>query len=89
MRVEVSVSEVAPLQLNPASRIHLIIISSPPHQVATSNATAYDPHFVWGNFSGSEMLTIINKAYDEIVHWRQNLFPVPLATLLGSPLCRN
>ena len=46
---------------------------SPPHQVATSNATAYDPDFVWGNFSGFEILTIINKAYDEIVQWRQNL----------------
>ena len=46
---------------------------SPPHQVATSNATAYDPDFVWGNFSGFEMLAINNKAYDEIVQWRQNL----------------
>ena len=54
---------------------------SPPHQIATSNATAYDPDFVWGNFSGFEMLAIINKAYDEIVQWRQNL---PIGTAGNS-----
>ena len=75
-------------RLHLASRLYLIIISSPPHQVATSNATAYDPHFVWGNFSSSEMLAFINKAYDKIVHWRQNLFPVPTGTT-GVPLCRD
>ena len=36
-----------------------------------------DPVFTWGTFSGSEMLATINKAYDEIVHWRHNLFFVP------------
>ena len=39
--------------------------------------TAHDLAFTWGNFSGSEMLAIINNVYDEIVHWRHNLFLVP------------
>ena len=30
------------------------------------------------------MLAIINKAYDKIVNWRQNLFPVPTGTTGNS-----
>ena len=44
---------------------------------AIPNATYPDLDFTWGTFSGSEMLTTINKAYDEIVHWRHNLFLIP------------
>ena len=46
--------------------------------------TAHDLAFTWGNFSGSEMLAIINKVYDEIVHWRHNLFLVPTGSAGNS-----
>ena len=36
-----------------------------------------DPKFTWGTCGGLEMYNAITKIYDEIIHWRQNLFLVP------------
>ena len=33
--------------------------------------------FSWGNVSGPDFCSSIEAAYDEIVHWRRNLFSVP------------
>ena len=36
-----------------------------------------DPSFVWGSVTASSFSTNISKAYNEIVHWKGNLFSVP------------
>ena len=35
------------------------------------------PTFTWGNLSGSELVTLLEAIYAEVVHWRRNCFPVP------------
>ena len=35
------------------------------------------PNFTWGSCSGEVFCTKINLAYEEVVHWRRNLFQVP------------
>ena len=35
------------------------------------------PNFVWGDLSGRDFCDKVNKAYDEVVQWRRNLFLVP------------
>ena len=35
------------------------------------------PNFRWGRLDGITFSNLIHKAYNEIVHWRQNLFQVP------------
>ena len=32
---------------------------------------------MWGKISGEDFTQIINSSYDEVVHWRRNLFKVP------------
>ena len=36
-------------------------------------------NFIWGNFQGEEFCTCtkVNQAYEEVIHWRHNLFQVP------------
>ena len=33
--------------------------------------------FTWGVYSGQEMFDIITSTYDEVIHWKHNLFQVP------------
>jgi hypothetical protein len=40
-------------------------------------ATLHPPNFSWGSLNGREFELLINEAYDEVVHWRHNLFEVP------------
>ena len=35
------------------------------------------PNFMWGSCSGEILCTRIEQAYEEVVHWRRNLFQVP------------
>ena len=35
------------------------------------------PNFTWGSYNGKVFCTSINLAYEEVVHWRRNLFQVP------------
>ena len=35
------------------------------------------PNFSWGPYQGEALSEIINTAYDEVVHWRHNIFQVP------------
>ena len=35
------------------------------------------PNKNWKNFSGKEFAELITKTYDEVIHWRKNLFKVP------------
>ena len=35
------------------------------------------PNFSWGPYQGEAFSEIINTAYDEVVHWRRNIFQVP------------
>ena len=35
------------------------------------------PNFSWGSCCGEVFCTRINSAYEEVVHWRRNLFQVP------------
>ena len=42
------------------------------------------PNFTWGTFSGTEMVNTINRGYDEVIHWRPNVFLVPPGTAGNS-----
>ena len=35
------------------------------------------PNFVWGNIEGEELRALLNQAYEEVVHWRRDLFQIP------------
>ena len=35
------------------------------------------PNFRWGEIDGTTMQGVINESYNEIVHWKRNLFKVP------------
>jgi len=35
-----------------------------------------EPNFWWGNHDGNEFCELMNSLYDEIVHWRKNLFMI-------------
>ena len=35
------------------------------------------PNFVWGTIHGEELCALVNQAYEEVVHWRRNLFQIP------------
>ena len=48
-----------------------------PAIAGTSPDPLSTPKFTWGTFSGPEMANAITKTYDEIIHWRHNLFLVP------------
>ena len=39
------------------------------------------PNFVWGDLSGRDFCDKVNKAYDEAVQWRRNLFLVPFGSI--------
>jgi len=36
--------------------------------------------FQWGELSSSEFPDAVSSAYDELVHWKCNLFPVPFGS---------
>ena len=38
---------------------------------------AAEPNFQWGSLKGEEFRSIIRLAYDEVVHWRRNIFLLP------------
>ena len=44
---------------------------------ASNHAQEDNCDFTWGSFSGSEMFNAITRIYDEVIHWRHNLFIVP------------
>ena len=33
--------------------------------------------FRWGSFDGDEFHTIVSRAYNEVIHWRRNVFQIP------------
>ena len=37
--------------------------------------------FIWGSVGGASFCSLINNAYRSVVHWRKNLFRIPLGTL--------
>ena len=36
-----------------------------------------EPHFIWGTYSPADFSNMLTETYQEIVHWRRNLFSVP------------
>ena len=38
---------------------------------------AAEPSFRWGTMSGHDFMHVVRCAYDEIVHWRRNVFMLP------------
>ena len=49
------------------------------------------PNFIWGELDGTTFTRLIDKAYNEIIHWRRNLFKIPhgkAGTLFVNELAR-
>lgn len=44
--------------------------------------------FRWGEHTGQAVFDAVNSIYDEVVHWKPNLFLVPFGTA-GTTLCRR
>lgn len=36
-----------------------------------------NPQFVWGDVDGNSFVSLLDQVYDEIVHWRRNIFSLP------------
>ena len=34
-------------------------------------------HFVWGDVDGNSFTSLLDQVYNEIVHWRRNIFSLP------------
>ncbi len=45
-----------------------------------------DPSFTWGSLDALSFIDLLEKAYDQVVHWKLNLFPYLLVRLENS-LC--
>ena len=37
-------------------------------------------NFSWGDYSGKDIFEVINSSYEEVVHWKPNLFLVPFGS---------
>ena len=44
------------------------------------------PDFSWGPYQGADFCTLIDTAYEEVVHWRRNIFQVPSGSA-GKAFC--
>ena len=40
-----------------------------------------DPSFSWGTFDSETLIAHVSDAYDEVVHWKMNLFLVPFGSV--------
>ena len=40
-----------------------------------------EPSFLWGNVDSATLIDHMNDAYDEVVHWKMNLFLVPFGSV--------
>ena len=40
-----------------------------------------DPSFSWGNFDSETIIAHMKEAYDEVVHWKMNLFLIPFGSV--------
>ena len=38
---------------------------------------AENSNFVWGDVDGNSFTSLLDQVYNEIVHWRRNIFPLP------------
>ena len=52
-------------------------VSEATHVSLPDFAKVTDPNFTWGNTQGTEMIQLINEAYDVVVQWKRNIFLVP------------
>jgi len=53
--------------------------STPPYGNLPDYSPSFLPSFLWGDVAGSEFVSNVINMYDEvIIHWRQNLFSVPV-----------
>ena len=75
----------APSMRSPGSHPHTCDpVSLPPSLTTTESSPELpncmpvaDPMFTWGCHESTTFITSLNVAYNEVVHWRPNLFRVP------------
>ncbi len=39
--------------------------------------TLEEPNFTWGDLPGADLCNKMREVYNEVVHWRRNLFQIP------------
>ena len=39
--------------------------------------TPAEPYFTWGDFEGPAFCSKVKEVYNEVIHWRRNLFQIP------------
>ena len=52
--------------------------STPPYGNLPNYPPLSPPSFLWGDVPGSEFVSKVCSIYDEVIHWRRNLFSVPV-----------
>jgi len=45
------------------------------------------PNFLWGNLDGSQFCSALDKAYQEVLHWKKNSFSVPRGSAGKAFVC--
>ena len=79
---EITSSEI----LTPLDTIHDDNLNQP-HPLPRFMAISA-PNFYWGEKDGEPLTPIIDEIYDEVVHWRRNLFKIPSGNDGTSFVCK-
>jgi hypothetical protein len=45
--------------------------------------------FTWGDVDGDSFISSVNSAYEEIVHWRRNVFSIPSGDVGKDFICES
>ena len=60
-----------------SARATLVLQNANKIQDLAEYTPAAEPNFQWGSLKREEFRSIIRLAYDEVVHWRRNIFLLP------------
>ena len=60
----------------PSAAVHSFTSSTAPVAMLSAAPTDF-VNFVWGPLSGMQFASQVAEAYEEVVFWRRNLFPIP------------
>ena len=70
-------SRVSPIVLRPLSSSTQETSAQSAVPSLPDYSSMADPFFVWGSLDGPSFSSLIRSCYDEVVHWRRNIFKIP------------
>ena len=67
--------------ISPTGTTQLAIDTAPQWPVPDQDPRSLEPpNFSWGEHSGQVIYDVINSSYEEVIHWKPNLFLVPFGS---------